>query len=177
MTFVLHFMYICSTNDYDCMTIVIQNNKVMKKEGKRMYSYRVPESLYDEIDRMVKLRINEYERELLTGEKKSNPADDVYNGFPTRIGMTSQDESSVISTEQKNKLLEATVPKKIEPQVAEDKIEYDILESFPFGIEKIEDYGKNKSLYFCEPDYYTRVVNEKAKHISYESAVNYLKSK
>ena len=112
MTFVLHFMYICSTNDYDCHTYVIQNNKAMKKEGKRMYSYRVPESLYDEIDRMVKLKINEYERELLTGEKKSNPADDVYNGFPTRIGMTSQDESSVISTEQKNKLLEATVPKK-----------------------------------------------------------------
>ena len=118
--------------------------------------------------------IEEWKRNL---EKKSNPADDVYNGFPTRIGMTSQDESSVISTEQKNKLLESTVPKKIEPQVAEDKIEYDILESFPFGIEKIEDYGKNKSLYFCEPDYYTRVVNEKAKHISYESAVNYLKSK
>lgn len=69
-------MYICSTNDYNCHTNVIRNNKVMKKEGKRMYSYRVPESLYDEIDRMVKLRINEYERELLTGEKKSNPADE-----------------------------------------------------------------------------------------------------
>jgi len=50
----------------------------MKKEGKRMYSYRVPESLYDEIDRMVKLRINDYERQLLVdgnAEKKSNPAD------------------------------------------------------------------------------------------------------
>lgn len=50
----------------------------MKKEGKRMYSYRVPESLYEEIDRMVKLRINDYERRLLVEgnvEKKLNPAD------------------------------------------------------------------------------------------------------
>ena len=157
MTFVLHFMYICSTNDYDCHTYVIQNNKAMKKEGKRMYSYRVPESLYDEIDRMVKLRINEYERELLTGEKKSNPADNSLElGYFVKVSDGS---------------------KKIEPQVVEHKIEYEILESFPFGIEKIEDYGKNRSLYFYEPDYYTRVFNEKAKHISYESAVNYLKSK
>lgn len=66
---------------------------------------------------------------------------------------------------------------KIEQEVVDDKIEYDILESFPFGIEKIEDYGKNKSLYFYDQNYYTRVINEKAKHISYESADNYLKSK
>lgn len=175
MTFVLHFMYICSTNDYDCHTYVIQNNKAMKKEGKRMYSYRVPESLYDEIDRMVKLRINEYERELLTGEKKSNPADNSLELGSMAIVASTEFRGN----DFKNIIYKDAVdlPKKIEPQVVEHKIEYEILESFPFGIEKIEDYGKNRSLYFYEPDYYTRVFNEKAKHISYESAVNYLKSK
>ena len=203
----------------------------MKKEGKRMYSYRVPERLYAEIDRMVKLRINEYERELLTGvkteselfkpkklaqqynakdydlsdawdqykkanwyesesidvekvlwerfqiiqgnEKKSNPADDT-------LELVVNHKAPEWATKHKQVIKTETSKfevKKIEPQVVEDKIEYEILESFPFGIEKIEDYGKNRSLYFCEPDYYTRVVNEKAKHISYESAVNYLKSK
>lgn len=174
---------------------------------------------------MVKLRINEYERELLTGVKteselfkpkklaqqynakdydlsdaweqykkanwwesesvdvekvlwerfqiiqgigkKSNPADSLVSRL-----VPIQDKINLLLSKGHDVSLEKT-----EPQVVEHKIEYEILESFPFGIEKIEDYGKNKSLYFCEPDYYTRVVNEKAKHISYESAVNYLKSK
>ena len=197
----------------------------MEKEKKRMYSYRVPESLYDEIDRMVKMRINEYDRQLLVvgnvvkvdgkeavivsqigtpqqfnagdweqfkkanwwesesvdvekvlwerfqilqgNQKKSNPADSLVSRL-----VPIQDKINVLLSKGHNISLE-----KIEPQVVDNKIKYEILESFPFGIEKIEDYGKNKSLYFCEPDYFTRVVNEKAKHISYESAVNYLKSK
>lgn len=39
----------------------------MAKEKKIMFSYRVPESLHSEISKMVKLRINEYERDLLLG--------------------------------------------------------------------------------------------------------------
>lgn len=65
----------------------------MAKEQKKMYSYRVPESIFEDIDRMVKLKVNEYERGLLLGsvveeelyptdnvfkipEKKSNPTDE-----------------------------------------------------------------------------------------------------
>lgn len=148
----------------------------MKKEGKRMYSYRVPESLYEEIDRMVKLRINDYDRQLLVDgcndsnvEKKSNPADDTSKELVSKIG-------EVNTFEYVKPILESDVLKD-EQEIVDDKIEYEILESFPFGIEKFEDFGKNKAIYFYEPNYYTRVVNEKAKHISYDSAVNYLKSK
>lgn len=50
----------------------------MAKEKTRMFSYRVPGSLYSEISKMVKLRINEYEKELLLGPeaKKEIPIEE-----------------------------------------------------------------------------------------------------
>ena len=102
-------------------------------------------------------------------EKKSNPADNTTKGLVSKV-------SEVNTFEYVKPILESDVLK-VEQEVVDDKIEYEILESFPFGIEKFEDFGKNKAIYFYDPNYYTRVVNEKAKHISYGSAVNYLKSK
>jgi len=98
-------------------------------------------------------------------EKKSNPADSIINQIQNKNVVT----GDLITVED--------IEDVIDVQVIDDKIEYEILESFPFGIEKIEDFGKNKIIYSYESDYYTRLMNEKAKHISYESAVNYLKSK
>lgn len=156
--------------------------KIMLTYGEQTetLSIRVPISKSVEIRERFERILKEYEnpqrvdvevRENL--EKKSNPANDTLELVVNhKTPEWSTKHKQVIKTETSKFEVE-----KIEPQVFEDKIEYDLLESFPFGIEKIEDYGKNKSLYFCEPDYYTRVVNEKAKHISYESAVNYLKSK
>jgi len=110
--------------------------------------------------------IEEWKRNL---EKKSNPADDTSKGLVSKT-------SEVNAFEYAKPILESDVLKD-EQEIVDDKIEYEILESFPFGIEKFEDFGKNKAIYFYDQDYYTRVVNEKAKHISYGSAVNYLKSK
>jgi len=100
-------------------------------------------------------------------EKKSKPADSLVSKL-----IPIQDKANIILSNVNDIL-----PEKIEQEIVDDKIEYEILESFPFGVEKFEDFGKNKAIYFYEPNYYTRVVNEKAKHISYGSAVNYLKSK
>lgn len=156
----------------------------MAKESKygektKMVNYRIPESKVPEINQIVKLKLNEYEKNALVGsevsqknqvlEKKSNPADDTLKGLVSKT-------SEVNTFEYAKPILESDVLK-AEQEIVDDKIEYEILESFPFGIEKFEDFGKNKAIYFYEPNYYTRVVNEKAKHISYDSAINYLKSK
>ena len=115
-------------------------------------------------------------------EKKSNPADIKFKKTTESSYDCDQtkrfdmDESAMFPKPTLDKW-NSVVPKKIEPQVVDDKIEYEIIDSFPLGIEKFEDFGKNKAIYFYDPDYYTRVINEKAKHISYESADNYLKSK
>jgi len=153
-------------------------------EKTKMVNYRVPESKVSEINQIVKLKLNEYEKNALVGlevqsseicqtnetvEKKSNPADDTSKGLVSKT-------IEVNAFEYAKPILESDVLKD-EQEIVDDKIEYEILESFPFGIEKFEDFGKNKAIYFYDPNYYTRVVNEKAKHISYDSAVNYLKSK
>jgi len=159
-------------------------------------NYRIPESKKDEIDakikgvlkeyenlQRVKIDVRESEQKVLKDlvfqkpvaideafekiEKKSKPADSLVSKL-----IPMQDKANIILSNVNDML-----PEKIDQEIVDDKIEYEILESFPFGIEKFEDFGKNKAIYFYEPDYYTRVVNEKAKHISYGSAVNYLKSK
>ena len=150
----------------------------MAKESKygektKMVNYRVPESKVTEINQIVKLKLNEYEKNALvslevqssevsqknqTVEKKSNPADSLVSKL-----IPMQDKANIILSNIND--------------ILPEKIEYEVMESFPLGIEKMEDFGKNKAIYFYDQDYYTRVVNEKAKHMSYEGAVNYLKSK
>jgi hypothetical protein len=143
----------------------------MAKESKygektKMVNYRIPESKILEINQVVKLKLNEYEKNALIGSgKKMNPADIVFKN------------ASILEIESFSDNPTDYQLKKIEPQVDEYIIEYELLDSFPLGIEKIDDFGKNKILYCYGLDYYTRLLNEKAKHVSYESAVNYLKSK
>lgn len=73
------------------------------REETKMFSYRIPLSLYNEIEVMVKLRLNNHERSLIMSsdneikvdevipkwklevEKKSNPTDDIVSSVPKKV--------------------------------------------------------------------------------------------
>tara|TARA_R110000782_G_C14716962_1_gene403772 strand:+ start:192 stop:593 length:402 start_codon:yes stop_codon:yes gene_type:complete len=114
------------------------------REGTKMFSYRIPLSLYIEVELMVKNRLLDYERSVINGIEVT---EDVLDPVLIQVKKVDKKEKKKLTAKQ-----------------------YNYLDTLPFGAVTEKHFSKNDSIKTLDGTYYTkRFFNGKLEVIEHEN--------